>query len=176
MEVINSPLKGMYRDILTGPGNRILYDSGWRSNTIVDSCRILLAGFVRNGPTTGIHHLAVGQGDVAWDQAGIPPTDPATTVGLINGYTPAIPVADLELAYLDAADSVVVGPTNRLQISATLAPGYPPPVPPLNTYPLREFGLFAQFDGADYMINCIRHAVIHKEPTATMLRVIRLFF
>lgn len=36
--------------------------------------------------------------------------------------------------------------------------------------PLREFGLF---DGKDYMINGVRHPVIHKDAASTLVRVIR---
>lgn len=39
--------------------------------------------------------------------------------------------------------------------------------------PLREFGLFGLFDGKDYMINCVRHPVIHKDAASTLVRVIR---
>ena len=54
MERIGASLKGIYRDILKGADNRIIHDSGWVSNTIVDNCRVLLAGFMKSEPTDGI--------------------------------------------------------------------------------------------------------------------------
>lgn len=176
MNDVRFSIKGIYRDVLIERDNHIIHDSGWVSNTILDRCRILLAGFVRNEPTDGIHHLAVGQGLEAWDTTGAPAPDPAATTGLENPYTPPILSSNLDLEYLDESDAVVSGPTSRLQITATLAPGYPAPLSPLTTYPLREFGLFGLFSGTDYMINCIRHPVIHKDASATLIRVVRLYF
>lgn len=186
MDNIGQALKGRYRDILTEPGRGVIFDSGWNSNTIVDRCRMLLASFMRSDTASGIQYLAVGQGEQSWD-AGIPPTDPATTIALINQAPDASapfehPIAfdDLVFTYLDASETPVGGPTPRLQISATLPPGVPQPLGGGTTYPLREFGLFGQFtvgsETQNYMINTIRHPVIHKGPTATLIRVVRLYF
>jgi len=176
MEKIGNNLKGIYRDVLIEPGRGAVFDSGWNSNTIVDQCRMLLAGFIRQDSSAGVQQLAVGQGDQNWDNDGIPTTDPETTTTLVNAHAPSIAHGDLDFIYLDAADNPTAGPTNRLQISATLEPDYPPPLSGMTTYPLREFGLFGQYDGSSYMINCIRHPVIHKGATATLIRVIRLYF
>lgn len=175
METRTPPLKGIYRDVLLGPGGAVRWDSGWTPNTIVDRGRALLAGFMGNRPSTGIQRLAVGQGLPQWDAEGTPPPDPAAT-DLLNRYEPPIPVADLNLAYLDDAGNVVEGPTTRLQVTATLEAGYPAAALPGAAYPLREFGLFGEFDGGEYMVNCVRHAVIHKDPGSTLIRVIRLSF
>jgi hypothetical protein len=169
-------IKGVYRDILVGSDTHLAYDSGWVSNTIVDRCRVLLAGFMKNEPSDGIQYLAVGQGAAHWDSDGTPAPDPATAVTLEDGYDPPIAVADLDIVYLDDADMEVATPTSRLQITATLEPGYPAPSAPLISYPLREFGLFGRFNGTDYMINNVRHPVIHKDLSATLIRVIRLYF
>lgn len=176
MEKIATNLKGIYRDILMEPEQEIVFDSGWNSNTIVDQCRMLLAGFIGQDSSAGVQHLAVGQGDPAWDDSGIPVTDPETTTSLVNAHSPPIDHTVLDFTYLDATDNPTTGPTSRLQISATLNPDYPPPLPGMTTYPLREFGLFGQYDGSYYMINCIRHPVIHKGATATLIRTVRLFF
>lgn len=175
MEYLGNQLKGIYRDILRGENGKVLHDSGWVSNTIVERCRILLAGFMRNDSTDGIHHLAFGQGLEAWDDNGPPDSDPAAT-GLVTPYNPAIAFANLTITYLDEANHEVSVPTSRLQLTAILEPGYPVPLAPLTTYPLREFGLFGRFDGTDYMINSIRHSVIHKDASATLIRMIRLYF
>ncbi|RJX31914.1 MAG: hypothetical protein C4531_06900 [Desulfurivibrio sp.] len=175
MEHMGKQLKGIYRDILHSADGSVTHDSGWVCNTIVERCRILLAGFMKNDPTDGIHHLSFGQGLAAWDSAGLPAPDPAAT-GLVTPYNPPIAAANLTMTYLDEDNNEVAAPTSRLQITAILAPGYPAPLAPLTTYPLREFGLFGRFGGTDYMINSIRHAVIHKDASATLIRMIRLFF
>lgn len=176
METVGIFLKGIYRDVLMAGDGRVLHDSGWASNTIVDRCRILLAGFMKNESSSGIQFLAVGQGLDTWDTTAGPPTPEAISTDLVNRYNPTIPVNRLSLTYLREDASVVDYPTNHLQITATLEPGYPTPLAPLNTYPLREFGLFSRFEGNDYMINNIRHPVIHKDAATTLVRVIRLYF
>jgi hypothetical protein len=186
MDVIAKSIKGFYRDRLMGPDNRLIYDSGWVSNVIVDDCRVLLARLIMNQVSGGIRYLAVGPGKEEWDDKdkGTPaPED--TTSDLVAPYY-KIPVDStkdtrLKLAYLDEEDEVVAEPPMpRLQITATLAPGFPPPPSETErTYPLREFGLFGGSPGPDrerYLINCVRHPVILKHETATLIRVIRLYF
>lgn len=179
MEIIGTAIHGIYRDILKGEDDKIIYDSGWVSNTVVDSCRLLLAAFIKNEQTNGIQFLAVGKGLEEWDKTGAPAPDPATTTDLTNRYQERIPFGDLVFAYLDQNDNELQPgqmPTNRLQITATLKPGYPKPEGLLQSYPLREFGLFGKFGNTDYMIDCIRHPVIHKDVSATLIRVVRLYF
>lgn len=178
MEIIGSPVRGMFRDILKGANDDVIYDSGWVSNTIVDRCRMLLAGFMKNDPSGGIKYLAVGQGKESWDEKGSPEPGPAS-ISLVNQCYPPIYVTDslhFDMDYLDEDDAEVVKPTSRLQITVTLEPGYPRPLQPLTTFPLREFGLFGTLNGTDYMIDCIRHPVIHKDESATLIREIRLYF
>lgn len=174
MEKIGTSIKGIYRDILRGPKGNLIYDSGWVHNTIVESCRVLLARLMSNTASNGIQFLAVGYGEPDWDSDGIPEIE-VTTDDLVNRFTDTpIRVNASDFVYLNEAGAVVTGPTSRLQVTATLGPGYPAPLPgPLNTAPLREFGLFST-DG--YMINGVRHAVIHKDVSATLVRVIRLYF
>ena len=175
---MNAPIlsiRGIYRDVLTTSDRRVVHDSGWVRNTIVTSCRVLLSGFMKNESSAGIQYLAVGSGNASWDSVGVPPTDPDTTTNLVQRYSPPIPVGDLEVEYLDVADEVQSAPSPRLQITATLPAGYPPPLPDLTTCPLREFGLFGSLNGRDFMINSIRHPVIHKDESATLIRVVRLY-
>lgn len=169
-------IRGIYRDVLLRPGGGVEHDGGWVRNTIVTRCRVLLTGFIRNEPADGIRYLAVGQGNPAWDAGGAPASDPDATTGLVQPYSPPIGFGDLEVAYLDATDQVQTAPSPRLQVTATLGPGYPAPLPGLSTYPLREFGLFGGLGEDDFMINSIRHPVIHKDDTATLIRVVRLYF
>lgn len=175
MEKPGASIKGIFRDVLKGPDGRTIHDSGWNSNTIVNNGRVLLAGFMRNDSPNGIQFLAVGQGLENWDVDGVPAAT-ASATDLVARHTPPIPESQLSLVYLNEADAVVAGPTNRLQITATLEPGYPEITAPAVSFPLREFGLFGTFNGADFMINSVRHPVIHKDASATLIRVIRLYF
>src|SRR5690606_30392801 len=126
MEPMNTPIAGIYRDRLKRPDGTLIYDSGWTSNTIVDRCRILLAGFMKNESADGIAYLSFGRGDPAWDSGGLPAPGPEAT-DLVNRYPEIIEAVDLELDYLDNSGQVVAGPTSRLQIRATLEPGFPAP-------------------------------------------------
>ena len=175
MASLANAIRGVYRDVLHVTDNQIIHDSGWVSNTIVDRCRILLAGFIKSESASGIQSLFVGAGQESWDATG-PPAPPATATTLVTPYVEPIPMERLDVVYLDAQGEVSEEPTSRLQITATLPPGYPVPIPPLATYPLREFGLFGSFNGTPYMINSIRHPVIHKDALATLIRLVRLYF
>jgi len=176
LENINHNFRGIYRDILKEPGRGIVFDSGWNSNTIVVQGRMLIAGLISRDSTSGVQHLAVGQGDPSWDNGSIPATDPLTTTSLVNGYSPEIDHNALDYTYLNESGEPAAGPTNRLQISATLGVGYPEVQEDTSTYPLREFGLFGKHGEEFYMINCIRHPVIHKGENATLIRTVQLFF
>jgi hypothetical protein len=193
MQNMANRLKGVYRDILKEPGRGVIFDSGWQSNTIVDSSRILLAGLMRgcsvggtpnDGIKYGIKYLAVGQGNESWDE-NIPEINPADTDALEAPAEDHIPAEELSFSYLTDDDQLrtdLNNPTNRLQIKATLPAGYPDTSKP---YPLREFGLFGSIgytdnsdnsESDDYLINLIRHPVIHKGQSATLIRVVRLYF
>lgn len=184
MERIGSSIKGIYRDIIKDQNNNIIFDSGWGSNKIVHRCRTLLAAFMRNDDTktaTGIIRLKVGAGEETWDTEGAPaPGD--VEEALVNPHpTFTIEAGALDVVYLNDSDVEVDGPTSRLQVTATLENNQPPPLEPhLTSYPLREFGLFGEyFDGSDtheYMIDCIRHPLIHKDVSTTLVRVVRLYF
>jgi hypothetical protein len=180
------PIKGMYRDVMRGPGGIVVFDSGWDSNTIVRNCRVLIAGFMKSDEMVGIRRLVVGQGkdewDAQWNSSSPPGPAPETANQLESAYDPPITLSHvagrgyIEIDYLDELDKPVVsGVTSRLQVKAILEPGYPAPVE-FNIYPLREFGLFGMFGGEPYMINCVRHPVIYKDLTATLEREIKLYF
>jgi len=184
MERIGSSLKGIYRDILKDQNNNIIFDSGWQKNKIVHRCRNLLAAFMKNDdtkPATGIVRLRVGQGLEVWDTEGAPVPGDSDT-GLVTPHpTFTVELTDLDLAYLNPSGVEVEEPTNRLQVTATLGNNQPLPLEPqLTSYPLREFGLFGEYnDGTEtqeYMIDCIRHPLIDKDVNTTLIRVVRLYF
>jgi len=165
---------GVYRDRVLRPGAPA-QDGEWRSNIVVDDCRLLLACFMRGADVKGVGFLAVGRGDPAWDSAD--PGHPAATQSALADPSPAfLPVLPGDMAFLDAQGNVSVIPTRRIQITLTLAPGTPVPAAGETSYPLREFGLFGSFGADKRMIDYVRHPVIHKGAGDTLVRTIRLVF
>jgi hypothetical protein len=169
-------IEGIYRDRLSGPGGELVLDSGWKHNMIVLQGRRLLAGFMRNEATAqGIQSMKVGRGDAAWDTASPPAPDPGTLTALVDPAPFVISGAGLVLQYLTPTDAPSASATNRVQVTATLGPGQPTPAsaPP---FPLREFGLFGRMNGADFMIDYIRHPLYEKDGLLTLERKVRLIF
>jgi hypothetical protein len=165
---------GIYHDqIITGQGQVI--DLGWKSNIIVDRCRQLLASFMKGDPSSGIQLLKVGIGMESWDED--PPGPPTRTIQQLTDPSPAdISINSDQIVYLNAAGDPTEDPTNRLSIAVTLESGTPPIANGETSYPLREFGLFGIYDGDEFMIDYVRHPVIHKQADDTITRTIRLIF
>ena len=171
---MNTWPEGKYCDRLIRVSGAVV-ECGWRSNIVVDRCRRLLAAFMKgDSAALGIQSLAIGRGDAIWDTALQAPTPGIEQ--LVDTAPVTIPIAAADMSYLDAAGSVTAGPTQRLQITVTMAPGTPPPPASETTYPLREFALFGTFGGERYMIDYVRHPVIHKAAGDTLVRTIRLIF
>lgn len=168
MEQVNSPIKGTYRDIVRGPDGAVIYDSGWQSNKIVDSCHTLLAALVKGESAKLL--LKIGSGDNTWE-GGNPPEPPNAATDLVTPYEQP-PLDKLETSYLETSGAATNTPKNRMQIKATLGPDYPSDA----NYPLREFGLFGMVGSTPYMINCVRHPTIRKGQNATLVRTIFLEF
>lgn len=166
-------IEGIYRDRLIDASGSVTQDSGWKKNLIVLRCRILLAAFLRNDTALGIRSLKVGRGNSSWDDTPPPLADPVTTIGLADPSPYTMPIADLTLEYLNDNDGVVVTPTNRIQITATLGHNTPPSAAG-QPYQLREFGLFGNLNGTDFMIDYIRHPLIEKDAAVTLERRVRL--
>ena len=189
MDNLGAALKGIYRDVLIDQDRGVVFDSGWNSNTIVDTGRILLARFMKDDIYTlsKKKKLIVGSGAPSWDDNGLPEQGRTSRTGLL---TPAVEdPLKVSMAFLTQSlgDSQSIAATNILQITTVLPVGYPAPVHDsgLDSYPLREFGLFidvAKLDDLNnpipeqYMINWITHPVIHKGPTSSLIREIRLHF
>ena len=124
-DVVVANLQGMYRDVLRDATGRVRWDRGWQKNAIVTDCPSS-GGFMRGAPTgtLGIQGLQVGMGLTAWDQPPGPPPANAGQVSLVDPHPFTVPVADLQIDFLDlTSDSVSTTPTNRLQIVAKLSPG-----------------------------------------------------
>ena len=141
----------------------------------MDRCRHLLAAFMKNDRARGIYFLAVGRGDEEWDS--VPPESLTADIAELTDPRPSnIRISPDQITYLDAAGELSTVPTNRIQIRLTLAPGIPPISAGETSYPLREFGLFGRLGRENYMIDYVRHAVIHKQAGDTLERIIRLIF
>jgi hypothetical protein len=169
-------LQGMYRDVLRAPDGQVIWDRGWRRNTIVRTCRRLLAGFMGGAPpSAGIQGLRVGQGSDSWDQTAPPPAA-ATQTALVDANSFLLPKASLQIDFLEDG-AVTSTPTNQLQIVATLGPNQPP-WPDANhaTGNLREFGLIGRLSNVETLINYVTHPVIVKDPASTLTRTIWLTF
>lgn len=171
-------IRGIYRDILRDKKNRPLYDSGWRSNLIVLRCRVLLASLMMNDSPLGIQQVKIGIGDASWDETPPAAADPDTTTDLVDAAPFIISVADLTLEYLQPNGEPVENPdekTNYIQATIQLDPGDPPPISG-SVYPMREFGLFGDLNGEEYMLDYIVHPVIEKHELASLERKVRLLF
>ena len=166
-------IKGIYRDRLRAPDGRLVFDSDWRSNMVVLKGRQLLAGFMKNEATAhGIQVMKIGRGQASWDTTPPPAPDPKAITQLVDPTPFIVPGANVTLTYLTDLDVPTPSVTNRLQITAVLGPGQPSAA----SYPMREFGLFGQLNGADFMIDYIRHPLIEKDGLVTMERKVRLIF
>ena len=168
---------GIYRDQLITKAGKC-FDSGWRSNIIVDNCRELLGAFMAgNTDALGIQLIEIGQGDSTWDTT--PPDTPLPGISQLEDLSPFTLANDssyLTLEYLNDGNNPVPDPTNRVQITVNLEPGSPPIDMGEETYPLREFGLFGRIGIENYMIDYVRHPVINKGPDDTLVRTSRLVF
>jgi hypothetical protein len=173
-------IKGIYRDVVRDPRGRVVSDTGWRSNLIVASCRVLLAGLMKGEQTNtrfGIQSLKVGKGNPAWDAVSTPAPDESLTA-LVDRNPYTITREGLELIYLDSSGQRSATPTNRIEIIAKLGPNQPTPdeLQPTKPYPLREFGLFGKVGDEEYMIDYIRHPLIEKDNAFTLERHVQLIF
>jgi hypothetical protein len=166
--------QGIYRDRLLTAGGEVV-ERDWRSNLVVDGCRVLLAGFMKGDDPQGIQTLLVGRGDPSWDLAGIPAPRRVDTAP-VDPDPFELPVTADQIVYLDAAGAVSAQPTPRLELTLTLEADQPPLGPGETTFPLREFALFGSFDGTATMINSVRHPVLHKAPGDVLTRTVRLVF
>src|SRR2546423_7405385 len=174
--LVTDGLRGMYCDELYDSDGRLLWQSGWHNNTIVDDCRRLLAGFIHGTPTSakGIQGLRVGAGLAAWDNPPGPPKPSANQAALVKPFAEVVIPPDLVIEFLDPnTGSPSLSVTNRIQVVATLGPGVPSGPSPVT---LREFGLAAELDANPVLINYVTHPAIVKDPTSTLKRTIWLVF
>jgi len=168
--------KGVYCDqLISADGDCVNY--GWRSNIVVERCRELIAAFMcgDGAVEAGIQFIALGRGDAEWDS--VAPGSPVMSTSSLKDTSPEIvDVSAMTLAYLDSTGTETSLPTKNLQVTITLSPGLLPTSASEPTFPLREFGLFGRYSGGNYMIDYVRHPVIHVGPDDTLVRRIQLVF
>jgi hypothetical protein len=173
MENVGGALRGMYRDTIINAENQLVFDSGWISNTIVINGRVLLAALMKGDQNaSGIYCMKVGMGSETW---GNNPRQPAVSLtDLVKPYKKQVTIdPETDISYLDDKDNKPDQPTHRLEVRVVLGKDFPEKN---KTCELREFGLFGRFDRDLRMINCVRHPIIQKAASETLIRVVRLFF
>lgn len=168
---MTSGISGYYQDTISNANGKPGWDSGWRSNLIVQNCDILLAALMkRQQGMQGILYLAIGEGKESWDTT---PEDPSSAATTLFAELIRFELSADQIAYVDGAP----GPGNTLEITVPIAGS---DVITDTTQPLREFGLFggnatAQTD-TGYMIDYVIHSRIDLTAEVTLIRRIQLHF
>jgi len=166
---------GQYHDQLKRANGKTI-DFGWRSNVVVDQCRQLLAAFMLGETVNGIQLIELGRGESEWDILPNVASDPS--IDNLADLTPfSIPVVDdaMQVDFIDNTGNVISGPSQRIQVRVTLVPGSLP-IASDETFPLREFALFGQLGSENFMIDYVRHPVMHIGSEDSLTRTIRLVF
>ena len=169
-------IKGKYWDqLITATGEVV--DYGWRSNIIVNQCRQLLAAFMKGETASGIQRIALGRGEEVWDVES-PPSPEMTTDRLVDPSPQIITTGapEMELEFLNGAGEVSSTVSQSIQITINIAAGSLPIAVGEDSFPLREFGLFADLAADEFMIDYVRHPVMNIGPEDTLVRRVRLFF
>jgi hypothetical protein len=172
MSAILKDMKGIYQDRLIQSGGSVL-SFPWRSNIVVQQCHFLIAAFMKGELNPqGVSLLSVGRGLDTWEsQPPLPPTDEQQQ--LVDPKPFKLTVTAEQIQYLDQNGSPTIGPSRWIQVTTTLGPGLPS-VGEGEAFPLREFALFGKLGKEFYMIDYVRHPVIHKQAGDTLVRTIRL--
>lgn len=162
---------GEYRDVLIDGEGRILFESPWRRNLIVNTLRKLLAAHIK-GDTQGkpIAYWAIGAGQASWDGGGALPSD-ADRRNLVQLYreTGRKTVPAGQIKFLGGTL------TNQLEIRSEFTAGDISGA----DKSLREFGLFAGGSSAansGLLINHRIHPRIDMQAGFTLQRTLRLTF
>ena len=167
--------EGKYRDHLVYTDGRVV-DYDWRCNVIVDQCRQLLAAFMQGQAASGIQRISLGRGDTSWDSLPYEAPVPSTS-SLVDSSPHDIAVADAEMSisFLDISGNTTSDVHSRIEVSVTIE-GDSLPIGSGETFPLREFALYGELNSNDYMIDYVRHGVIHIGQGDVLTRRVRLVF
>jgi hypothetical protein len=164
-------IRGIYRDQVRDSHGQLTSDSGWLSNTIVDTAWPLFASLLKNQPRlSGIRFWAVGAGDSEWDYNRVA-TDPKAS--RLYKETQRLRISREQIIYLGEDGAEAPNPTSRIEIRADF--GWPG-----QDQILREFGLFggnaSKVENSGYLINYVIHPRIDLKAGATLTRHLRLSF
>ena len=163
-------MNGRYQDRLYA-SDRLIAESGWRSNLIVDSAAEVLASLLARdrGAGTGLW-WAVGAGDPAWDAA-LPEPDPATRA--LVAPTTRVEILPAQMRYLDGSGQPSAKVTPTLEIAAVF-PNLRGKAPLV----LREFGLQWAVDGSrgGTLLNYVAHAALSVPAMGRLERTLRISF
>ncbi len=168
-------IEGIWRDVLFDSGSRVRWDSGWRSNLIVDSCNVLLASLMkRQEGVQGILFWAVGQGERDWDSV-----SPVPMLGdsLLTNEVARLAISPEQIVYVNEENQPVEDPTTRLEVTAEFKGQ---DLVPNGTQTLREFGVFGgdatREPDSGLMIDYVIHPAIVLTPEVRLSRRLRLTF
>lgn len=161
-------MRGTYRDVVREPRGRMLADTGWRENTIVDSAWPLIAGLLKNDPgLRGILFWAVGVGRAAWDTAHASVDTGA--VRLVDEVD-RLAVAAGAMHYVGANANPSLAPTACIEVGAAFTWR--------QDRVLREFGVFGgdatPARGSGTLINHVIHPRMEIAAGRTLTRRLRL--
>jgi hypothetical protein len=172
---MSKAIDGRYQDELRDTQGRLLWQSGWRSNRIVNSCSRLLAALMKGeAGMQGLRYWAVGQGEGSWDVTLLNP-QPANTQ--LTSEVARLPLSAEHVKYIDGENAPSATPTNCLEVtvdiegSRLVGSGF---------RFLREFGLFGgdatEAPNSGLMINQVIHPRIDMAPGMTLSRTLHLTF
>ena len=172
---MNQQIKGYYHDTLFDSKRRLIRESGWNSNLVVNKCNLLMAMLMkRHADFEGILYCAVGEGEEEWDTSRPIPLLPDTK---LTKEVYRQPISVDQINYIDENGQPSDTPTNHLDISVEFNGE---DIVSNGTQPIREFGLFGgdATDDADsgYLINRVTHDRYDLTPLLTLNRKIHLTF
>jgi hypothetical protein len=161
-------MQGVYRDVLRDRRGRMVMDSGWRRNTIVDVAWPLIAGLLKNDPgLRGILFWAVGAGRAAWDTAR---TSAARGTVRLTQEVDRMPVAPEEIRYIGSDGSPATDPAPCIELGVAFSWR--------EARVLREFGLFGgaatPSPGSGILINYVIHPSVAVPAGQSLTRRLRL--
>lgn len=164
-------IRGIYRDQVRDSRGRLVLDSRWVPNTIVDTAWRLIAGLLKNERRLrGIQFWAVGAGSPEWDHRHVA-ADPEAS--RLHEEIHRLRVSPEEIIYLDANGPEVAKPTNRIEVRTSFSW-------PEKDQILREFGLFggnaSRARNRGYLISYVIHPRIDLKAGSTLTRRLRLSF
>ncbi len=161
-------IRGVYRNRVYTACGCLRFDSGWSSNTLVDTTWPLIAGLLKNQARWhGIRFWAIGTGEEAWDLAPVP-ANPRS--GRLVNEIRRNRIRPDDIVWLDTQGEETDNPTTRIEVRSEFSW-------PRRDQTLREFGLFGGDATRDadsgQLINYVIHPRIDLNAGETLSRSVR---